>query len=618
MHFLKHLALGLLLIATPCSSLVATTTGNYAEMTLTLIATVVDIAANYCALSKNKNTATKLKCATDGLNLLTRGLFFYNNVAAKEGLGGWNFDIHFNDRDCQALTAITIRDTTKLAQHLYELYQSLPEEMSAELSDLNITPESLEADLNAQITTTENVQQEPSASAIEYARKVIILPALKGLTAFAVACTQNYATSYSGDQARYTATAAHCFANLLEEYSNLGPNSKLNTPLIIALLVNAVWLAGETNLYIDEQRDVRGIVRQNVEHCAHCNQDSNYKRLDCGHFRCTHCLRDGIIEQNGNNVADVDHVVCGNPGCNHHLNRQEVELVCGNDPEIMHAFDHAQFNRPPAAPPGGPIRIAAPPAAGPIVPLLTRAGECIVCHDADIRVVDQVVILGCGHATQCTGCRRAELQGFFNGDRANLDHVPCHHAGCNHHLTRNEVRALLGRENLPAADGQAARTPAEILQGFDLAAFDRANPQAAELDEEMRALIARGEARICPGCRNGVQRNEGCNHMTCRCGVQFCYVCNARWGNGCMAFQCANPGLAPAPADADDESDDDDFGPRPARPALGRLARPVVRPIVPALDRRAFEEEFRRALGPRPLGGRDPFAAMFEDMLRGF
>ncbi len=29
----------------------------------------------------------------------------------------------------------------------------------------------------------------------------------------------------------------------------------------------------------------------------------------------------------------------------------------------------------------------------------------------------------------------------------------------------------------------------------------------------------------CPSCKYWVEKNEGCNHMTCRCGKQFCYVC---------------------------------------------------------------------------------------------
>ena len=26
-----------------------------------------------------------------------------------------------------------------------------------------------------------------------------------------------------------------------------------------------------------------------------------------------------------------------------------------------------------------------------------------------------------------------------------------------------------------------------------------------------------------------IEKNQGCNHMTCQCGYQFCYVCGADW-----------------------------------------------------------------------------------------
>ncbi len=31
--------------------------------------------------------------------------------------------------------------------------------------------------------------------------------------------------------------------------------------------------------------------------------------------------------------------------------------------------------------------------------------------------------------------------------------------------------------------------------------------------------------RMCPKCGNGVQKNGGCLHMTCKCGGQFCWTC---------------------------------------------------------------------------------------------
>ncbi|KAI3455182.1 hypothetical protein Pfo_011845 [Paulownia fortunei] len=33
----------------------------------------------------------------------------------------------------------------------------------------------------------------------------------------------------------------------------------------------------------------------------------------------------------------------------------------------------------------------------------------------------------------------------------------------------------------------------------------------------------------CPDCKFFVEKNQGCLHMTCRCGFQFCYACGATW-----------------------------------------------------------------------------------------
>eukprot|EP00049_Salpingoeca_infusionum_P005018 m.87049 g.87049 ORF g.87049 m.87049 type:complete len:602 (-) comp12825_c0_seq6:183-1988(-) len=51
----------------------------------------------------------------------------------------------------------------------------------------------------------------------------------------------------------------------------------------------------------------------------------------------------------------------------------------------------------------------------------------------------------------------------------------------------------------------------------------------------------------CPGCHNRIQKNGGCNHMTCRCGHEMCWCCggdyvkNGRRGHGQKLF--------PAPSD---------------------------------------------------------------------
>ncbi|KAF8628198.1 hypothetical protein AX15_004047 [Amanita polypyramis BW_CC] len=49
------------------------------------------------------------------------------------------------------------------------------------------------------------------------------------------------------------------------------------------------------------------------------------------------------------------------------------------------------------------------------------------------------------------------------------------------------------------------------------------NPEEQERRNEQWALAA--GAKRCPSCRVLVQKTEGCNHMTCRCGSHWCWIC---------------------------------------------------------------------------------------------
>ncbi|KAI5123513.1 hypothetical protein M0805_006673 [Coniferiporia weirii] len=53
-------------------------------------------------------------------------------------------------------------------------------------------------------------------------------------------------------------------------------------------------------------------------------------------------------------------------------------------------------------------------------------------------------------------------------------------------------------------------------------------------DDAAQAVFALGREngwQQCPGCRQLVELNIGCYHMTCRCRTQFCYLCAAPWKN---------------------------------------------------------------------------------------
>ena len=46
------------------------------------------------------------------------------------------------------------------------------------------------------------------------------------------------------------------------------------------------------------------------------------------------------------------------------------------------------------------------------------------------------------------------------------------------------------------------------------------------MDSATAALLLADGTKICPGCKQGVTKTQDCDHMTCPCGVHFCYRCN--------------------------------------------------------------------------------------------
>lgn len=67
-------------------------------------------------------------------------------------------------------------------------------------------------------------------------------------------------------------------------------------------------------------------------------------------------------------------------------------------------------------------------------------------------------------------------------------------------------------------------------KGFTCDSYQKWKKQFKDYDGSFMNWIKASTAKQCPGCNFWVQRTDGCNHMTCRCGTEFCYICGGEYG----------------------------------------------------------------------------------------
>ncbi|PON35097.1 E3 ubiquitin ligase RBR family [Trema orientale] len=75
-------------------------------------------------------------------------------------------------------------------------------------------------------------------------------------------------------------------------------------------------------------------------------------------------------------------------------------------------------------------------------------------------------------------------------------------------------------------------------RNMSCANYKRLHPNPSLEDAKLKVLASRNMWRQCRKCNLMIELAQGCYHMTCRCGYEFCYNCEAEWKNKKATCSC--------------------------------------------------------------------------------
>ncbi|RUO97103.1 hypothetical protein BC936DRAFT_140978 [Jimgerdemannia flammicorona] len=89
------------------------------------------------------------------------------------------------------------------------------------------------------------------------------------------------------------------------------------------------------------------------------------------------------------------------------------------------------------------------------------------------------------------------------------------------------------------APPSSSRTSLDIHAGLTCKQYQSLPPSQRNPEEVALLNLATSMSwHRCPKCRALIERNQGCNHMTCRCKAEFCYRCGNMWANQKCTVDC--------------------------------------------------------------------------------
>ncbi|GMN24598.1 hypothetical protein TIFTF001_000615 [Ficus carica] len=129
------------------------------------------------------------------------------------------------------------------------------------------------------------------------------------------------------------------------------------------------------------------------------------------------------------------------------------------------------------------------------------------------------------------------------------ERVYCPNPRCSVLMSKTEVLEYSKKEGIDV-DGLGARRCVKCNGIFCInckvpwhrnmtcAQYNTLNPNPPAEDAKLKLLASRNLWRQCIKCNLMIELAEGCYHMTCRCGFEFCYNCGAPWKDKRATCRC--------------------------------------------------------------------------------
>lgn len=129
----------------------------------------------------------------------------------------------------------------------------------------------------------------------------------------------------------------------------------------------------------------------------------------------------------------------------------------------------------------------------------TQKFVCSLCCDEKSVAGESVILAGCSHQG-CRACIGKWIEKQESSGKADSPTCPF----CRVNIQDYEVISILGR-SFNQRKGPAGLGNDEI--------------------DELTLHWLNEQTTLCPGCGSRIEKTDGCDHMTCLCGYEFCYQC---------------------------------------------------------------------------------------------